>query len=238
MKLLLFRFCPYWGNDANGCFGKGRQIEAEVTRITCCRRSGQNGIPRMFALWNDFPLFSGSNLRLQCDLSMEAARRSSTHCNPACRNPSSSEIPRCSSPGCLRFGTRQIPGILANALRVAEGSPPEGVRRSCRKSWSRSPSKSESLTPGQSPPVGRSARIGAPFIATRRKFRESLPIRLGSAYRRRGESLPVGPNRFPATPGLKCYSSCYSLIRVLEAFRVGWCRMASRAVLRQITANV
>ncbi len=38
-------------------------------------------------------------------------------------------------------------------------------------------------------------------------------------------------------PVAKCYSSCYSLLGVLGAFRVGWCRMMSRAVSRHIAAS-
>jgi hypothetical protein len=38
------------------------------------------------------------------------------------------------------------------------------------------------------------------------------------------------------TRALKCHSSCYSSIRVLGAFRVGWCRSATQAVLWHITA--
>ena len=75
------------------------------------------------------------------------------------------------------------------------------------------------------PVIRRSLALSVPFQSgrahaaasglgphdTRENSGESLPIHSIWASGMRGESLR-GPNRFPATSVLKCYSSCYSLI--------------------------
>jgi hypothetical protein len=66
MKLLLLDSSLVWkrcewleGGRFHHPFGAGAAIEAESPSSRSCQHLGQNGIP--FALWNDFPLFSGSN---------------------------------------------------------------------------------------------------------------------------------------------------------------------------------
>jgi hypothetical protein len=61
-----------------------------------------------------------------------------------------------------------------------------------------------------------------------RKFRELWP--LPDLTERASNVAATAPNLVARMPVTKCYSSCYSLLRVLGAFPVGWCRTMSGAV--------
>ena len=96
--------------------------------------------------------------------------------------------------------------------------------RRCRQSFGR---KGLFFT-SSGPPVGpfqsgRALALGHGLgPATRREIPRivaPIPVKLSMPETRR--VFASGPKRFPSTPPLKCYSSCYSLIRVLGTFRVG-----------------
>ena len=66
--------------------------------------------------------------------------------------------------------------------------------------------------------------------ATARKFRELWPhSRLTELAENVATRARVPESDRRAGPATKWYSSCYSLLGVLGAFRLGWCRMMSRA---------
>ena len=86
-----------------------------------------------------------------------------------------------------------------------------------------------------------SAHVGVSFGEvwdTAAKFRELWPPSRLTEHAWMWQPLLVCPNLVAGMTASKCYSSCYSSLRVLGAFRVGWCRLMSRAVSRDIAANI
>ncbi len=86
------------------------------------------------------------------------------------------------------------------------------------------------------------SRIAGPVISFRSGPGPEIPRNCGPIPRL--TELAEDGNQYsgariwsPGWPVTKCYSSCYSLLGVLGAFCVGWCRMMSRAVGRQIAAS-
>jgi hypothetical protein len=70
------------------------------------------------------------------------------------------------------------------------------------------------------------------------KFREFLSPSRSSEQAGNFSKSWIAAKTSPSDLQPKCYSSCYSLIRVFGAFRVGCCRMASRAVSRDTAATI
>ena len=70
------------------------------------------------------------------------------------------------------------------------------------------------------------------------KFREFLPPSRSSEQVGNFSKSWIAAKTSSSDLQPKCYSSCYSLIRVFGAFRVGCCRLTSRAVSRHISPNI
>ena len=111
---------------------------------------------------------------------------------------------------------------LTRVLRACHGPYREGVGAAGNPSVARD-YFSRVLAPCRSVPVGKGTRVGARFrprdTTGNSENRCPIPVKLSMPEIRR--VFASGPKRFPSTPPLKCYSSCYSLIRVLGTFRVG-----------------